>query len=125
MSLKVYQGLKKGGYPGPGTVLVDGKPLKHIVRHSPDGFNWGYGGSGPADLALSILTDYLVGIANLFSLSENPRDKPIEIKRAELIADAYYQEFKWKFIANLPIGQDWEIKSSEIAEFIFNKFKKA
>ena len=33
-------------------------PLKHIVRHSPDGFQWGYGGSGPADLALSILTDY-------------------------------------------------------------------
>lgn len=23
-------------------------PLKHIVLHSPDGFQWGYGGSGPA-----------------------------------------------------------------------------
>lgn len=34
-------------------------PLPHIVRHSPDGMNWGYNGSGPADLALSILTHLL------------------------------------------------------------------
>jgi hypothetical protein len=26
-----------------------------IVRHSPTGFEWGYGGSGPADLAANIL----------------------------------------------------------------------
>ena len=26
-----------------------------IVRHSPTGFEWGYGGSGPAELALNIL----------------------------------------------------------------------
>lgn len=34
-------------------------PLKHVCRHSPDGFNFGYGGSGCADLALSILSDFL------------------------------------------------------------------
>jgi hypothetical protein len=27
-----------------------------VVRHSPTGFEWGYGGSGPADLALNVLT---------------------------------------------------------------------
>lgn len=26
-----------------------------IVQHSPTGFEWGYGGSGPADLALNVL----------------------------------------------------------------------
>jgi hypothetical protein len=26
-----------------------------IIYHSPCGFEWGYGGSGPADLALNIL----------------------------------------------------------------------
>lgn len=31
-------------------------PLKHLVRHSPTGLNFGYAGSGPADLALSVLT---------------------------------------------------------------------
>lgn len=32
--------------------------LKHLIHHSPDGFEWGYGGSGPSDLALSILADF-------------------------------------------------------------------
>lgn len=29
--------------------------LHHHSRHSPDGFAWGYSGSGPSDLALSML----------------------------------------------------------------------
>jgi len=34
--------------------------LKHrIVWHSPDGFQWSYGGSGPAELALNMLYYYL------------------------------------------------------------------
>lgn len=41
-------------------VLVDGHPLPlapslAVANHSPDGFAWGYGGSGPAQLALAIL----------------------------------------------------------------------
>lgn len=36
-----------------GTALVNLKQT--IVRHSPTGFEWGYGGSGPADLALNVL----------------------------------------------------------------------
>jgi len=35
------------------------KPLEHVVLHSPDGFEWGYGGSGPSELALSLLLDLL------------------------------------------------------------------
>lgn len=34
-------------------------PLKHLLRHSPDGFEFGYGGSGPSDLARSIVGDLL------------------------------------------------------------------
>lgn len=34
-------------------------PLPHLVRHSPDGFEIGYGGSGPAELARCILADHL------------------------------------------------------------------
>ena len=34
-------------------------PLRHVPKHSPAGFNWGYGGSGPADLARSLLIDAL------------------------------------------------------------------
>ena len=41
-------------------VWVDGYELRpdhsqRLYSHSPDGFNWGYGGSGPAQLALAIL----------------------------------------------------------------------
>ena len=31
--------------------------LPHLVHHSPTGFEFGYGGSGPADLARSIVGD--------------------------------------------------------------------
>ena len=40
------------------TVVVNDRPLRHVAWHSPDGFEWGYAGSGPADLALSILAHY-------------------------------------------------------------------
>ena len=43
------------------TVTRDGSkaPLRHIVRHSPTGLTWGYGGSRPAGLARSLLVDAL------------------------------------------------------------------
>ncbi|MBA7483063.1 hypothetical protein ES707_18574 [subsurface metagenome] len=34
---------------------------QRIVYHSPDGFEWGYMGSGPAELALNILYCFLDG----------------------------------------------------------------
>lgn len=42
--------------------LVDGTfvgLLQHHPKHSPTGFSWGYAGSGPADLARSMLIDHL------------------------------------------------------------------
>jgi hypothetical protein len=54
-------------------------PHKHVY-HSPTGFEWGYGGSGAADLALNILA--------LFTDYEH--------------AFRYHQDFKWKYIASLP-----------------------
>jgi hypothetical protein len=43
-----------------GEVRVDGQPLdprpsQLVWNHSPDGFAWGYAGSGPSQLALAIL----------------------------------------------------------------------
>lgn len=40
------------------SVTVDGEPLpprNDLVDHSPDGFSWGYAGSGPSQLALALL----------------------------------------------------------------------
>jgi hypothetical protein len=44
---------------GPNRLLVDGEELfpaesQKIRNHSPDGWNWGYGGSGPAQTALGL-----------------------------------------------------------------------
>jgi len=55
MPAKVYKGWRDGAIVH---VAVNGIPLIHIPYHSPDGFEWGYGGSGPADLSLSMLADY-------------------------------------------------------------------
>lgn len=34
-------------------------PRLDLCNHSPDGFEWGYGGSGPSQLALAICADAL------------------------------------------------------------------
>ena len=80
--MKIYKGQKsKLGPPAVAVVFPDASypnyRLPHIKRHSPDGFNWGYGGSGPADLALSILTDFA----------------------GKDVAEKLYQKFKSEFIA--------------------------
>ncbi len=67
--------------------------LPHITRHSPDGFNWGYSGSGPADTALSILADCL-------GLNQ---------------ANQLYQDFKWDIVAGW--DNEFEITEKEIREW--------
>lgn len=71
-------------------VYLDGKwldpePSKKYHNHSPDNFNWGYGGSGPAQLALAIMLK-LTGKAD------------------------GYQDFKWRVISTLPFNLDFEIE---------------
>ena len=57
--MKRYEG-RREGYAV--IVTVDGRrlnPRLDLWNHSPTGFEWGYGGSGPAQLALAILADHL------------------------------------------------------------------
>ena len=56
--MKRYQGRRQRHAP---EVTVDGRPLDprlDLCSHSPSGFEWGYGGSGPAQLALALLADH-------------------------------------------------------------------
>ena len=55
------------GYRQSGQAIVEKQPDQErltperslqLVNHSPSGFEWGYGGSGPAQLALALLLDY-------------------------------------------------------------------
>jgi hypothetical protein len=69
-AMKIYHGIRRPkGEAGPRRLLIehlfgdtpprDLPPRNDLANHSPDGFNWGYGGSGPAQTALAILADAL------------------------------------------------------------------
>lgn len=54
-----------------------------LWNHSPTGFEWGYGGSGPAQLALALLADAL---------------------RNDDFAIELHQSYKWEVVANWEQG---------------------
>jgi len=67
----------------------------NLVHHSPTGFEWGYGGSGPADLALNILALFV----------------PVQD------AMRLHQQYKWDLIASFP-REGGVITSASVREWI-------
>lgn len=77
-----------------GDTLITNVP--HLLtHHSPTGYEWGYGGSGPADLALNIVESILRHIDHKGALGSPAWDK------YRPYADTWriYQDFKFHFIA--------------------------
>lgn len=70
-----------------------------LVNHSPTGFCWGYGGSGPAQAALAILAHYFGS------------DKK---------ALRHYHDFKNRIVSRLPMDSDFVVMSGDI-EAIVNR----
>ena len=94
--MKTYEGQRKVFAV---TVIVNGRPLDprlDLYNHSPTGFEWGYCGSGPAQLALAILADHLADDQEALNL---------------------YQRFKWAVIAGLP-RKRWTLTSHDIDQAI-------
>lgn len=83
----------EGGQPR----LLDPAPSQRLHNHSPSGFSWGYAGSGPAQLALAILLDYVGD---------------------EQMALAHYQTFKASHIVAWPQEGTWELGADEIEAFL-------
>ena len=117
---RVYRGARVRGI-GP-LVTVDFRPLRHVIFHSPTGFSWGYGGSGPADLALSILGDHLDCAE---ALQRYVRSSSITTERevlkehpAVLAAFTAHQPFKFHFLTRLPMTEPWAITGFEIASWL-------
>jgi hypothetical protein len=77
--------------------LLDPAPSQALVNHSPDGFAWGYGGSGPAQLALALLLD----------ATGNPD-----------VALAYYQKFKGEVVAGWPVDRPWTYDQDQLLAWI-------
>lgn len=83
-----------------------------LRRHSPDGFSWGYSGSGPAQLALAILASHFrLGIVGG---GMDPESLAIADERALAI----YQRFKNRVISRLPREQAWTLSTQEIDEAV-------
>ena len=49
--------VKKRLMPDGEVTALPVEPSLLVAEHSPDGFSWGYNGSGPAQLSLAILLD--------------------------------------------------------------------
>jgi hypothetical protein len=88
------------------TATGQSQPLRHVVHHSPAGLEWGYGGSGPADLALSILADYF---------GEQPTKD--ELYRGECKCWPPHQPFKWAFIGPADRA-GFELTEAQIADWL-------
>jgi Family of unknown function (DUF6166) len=72
-------------------------PRLDLYNHSPDGFEWGYTGSGPAQLALAILAD-ATGNDDL--------------------AVVLHQQFKFTHIAGLRRSQMWTMSQKTVLNFV-------
>jgi len=85
-------------------ILCNGIPIEArqgLFNHSPDGFEWGYGGSGPTQSALAILAHYT---------------------KNDDFALKFRYEFKNKFIATAP-REGFKITSEEIDLWIVETMK--
>lgn len=85
---------------GP-VVTKDGSPLAdctNIENHSPDGLNWGYSGSGAAQLALALMVS---------EYGEDVDDHPI-----------HYQDLKDFLVARLPHNKAFTFTSETIHQVV-------
>lgn len=77
--------------------LRDGRKVinvKHLIRHHARELDWGYGGAGPADLALNVLHHLI------------PAKPGDDMRVGGIIVSEQawrmYQAFKWRFIQPIP-----------------------
>jgi hypothetical protein len=81
-------------------VTVNGQPLDprlDLANKSPTGFECGYGGSGPHQLALAILADFLHDDAKALSLMH---------------------EFTVDVIARLPRDREWQLSEAQLTQWL-------
>ena len=99
------------GYRGPKGLIVRVDSMDHntheflardlpvrldLRNHSPTGFEWGYGGSGPSQLSLALLADFT---------------------QDDAYACALYQDLKWDVVCELP-EQGWEITGDALQDWV-------
>lgn len=102
--MATYEGKRDNG---SAVVHIDGAPLhprNDLVNHSPDGFEWGYAGSGPSQLALAILAHHF-------------REAGDSEELADYKAGALYHDVKLKLITTLP-KEGWQFDTHVVADTV-------
>lgn len=100
--MKTYQGTRGQNDTAAAVTVQDAcaaSPLaarRQLRNHSRDGFEWGYAGSGPSQLALAILADHF-----------GPG--------RERLATALYVDFKFAVVARLP-HDGWTLTAEQIGQ---------
>lgn len=94
----------------------DGTPVTNVphlvTHHSPDGFEFGYGGSGPGDLALNLVEAFLRRTGWNGRRSKVYRGECFELSLA------LHQEAKWDLIATLDQEQGGHVPAERIWDWL-------
>ena len=72
-------------------------PCLNMVDHSPDGFAWGYQGSGPAQLAFALL---------------------YHVTKDKETSQRFYQRFKADVIGAMPREGNWKLSYNDIVGWL-------
>jgi hypothetical protein len=106
--MRKYHGKRNPGVDSePGPVTVSGgdgyvlglDPRNDLASHS-DGLNWGYCGSGPAQLAIALLAD---------------------ATGYEELAQYFYQKFKNDVVSQLK--DEWTLTSNDVIDWVAENLK--
>lgn len=84
-----------------------------VVEHSPSGYEFGYAGSGPADLALNL--------AEAILRREGYRGEEVKTwdgGRCLRLAYEIYQEVKWRWIATIERVEGVTLDYQEVADYV-------
>ena len=107
-----------------------GVPLVHHRKHSPAGFEWGYLGSGPAELARCLLIDHLgpsawcptcqgTGImapAHVHGGTLDPDQCWVCLGEATTFGPQAYQSLKHEHVSTW--GEAWELTAADLRLFL-------
>jgi hypothetical protein len=101
--------------------------LCHRLRNHSTAFEWGYSGSGPAQLALALMAShledekYLPTVKAVLGLHiDPPEEERGDLPLHECLAFRFYQKFKSRVVSRLP-DEGWTLTEEDIDRLIIER----
>ena len=128
--MREYTGkLKGGGFPGL-VVVSEGaggparplRPRQDLYNHSPDGFSWGYHGSGCAQLALALLADHFAHDGGALERARRLAGYDLagvpESQHADRLAVTLHQVLKRDMVARFDQRASWRTDAMALNQWL-------